>query len=150
MLSRLKKLVAVLSCDKDPSLTGKLIYIGSNKPCVLPIQFSFCSNCSSLIVVPLFIQARTRVKLNFLDSIAKFWELQVKILRTTRLARWGNKHFVETLTRYGSHVYHSFWILKNSHLSNWRCRWNGSFCRVQRLRYQQLRGKLWIFFVSIR
>ena len=112
MLPHLKKLVAVLSRDKDPSLTGKLIYIGCNKPCVLLLQFSFCLNYSALIAVPLFIQARTRVKLNFLDSIAKFWELQVNIFRATRIFRSGNKHFVETLTRYGSHLYYSFLILK--------------------------------------
>lgn len=122
VLPHLKKLVAVLFCDKDPSLTGKLIYIGCNKPCVLLLQSSFCSNCSALIAVPLSLQARTRVKLNFLDSIAKFWELQVNIFRTTRIFRSGNKHFVETLTRYGSHLNYSFLILKNSHRSNWLCR----------------------------
>jgi hypothetical protein len=48
-----------------------LIYILLNK---LLLQ-----NCYNIGVI--FLQAKTRIKLNFLDQIAKFWELQGSSLK---------------------------------------------------------------------
>lgn len=112
ILPHLKKLTVVLFCDKDPSLTGKLISIGCNNHVSLPFQFSFCSNCSSLKAVPLFIQARTRVKLNFLDSIAKFWELQVNIFWISRLFPLGRYFYCWSLTSMAAMFTTHFLFLK--------------------------------------
>lgn len=44
-------------------------------------------NCSIQINTEYFFQAKTRVKLNFLDQIAKFWELQGSSLKIPMVER---------------------------------------------------------------
>ena len=39
-----------------------------------------CTLCNGFMFLP-HTQARTRVKLNFMDNLAKFWELQVRDMR---------------------------------------------------------------------
>lgn len=57
------------------------LFVTFRKNCSLAKQKVFC------IFLYLFSQALTRVKLNFLDQIAKFWELQGSKIRFPHVDR---------------------------------------------------------------
>lgn len=51
------------------------------------LECSFLDFDSALLLFFLYLQAQTRVKLNFLDQIAKFWELQGCTLKIPHVER---------------------------------------------------------------
>lgn len=54
---------------------------------IVLLEFATERNSRTFGFCPLSIQALTRVKLNFLDQIAKFWELQGSKLRFPHVER---------------------------------------------------------------